>query len=104
IWVAETYYLVIQPITFALVYVGTTLKNLADVTHGWGPFSKTRWAFVILSCMVSLILMLIVTKVAKSALDKALSEGVDIAGSGTESSSAVEEARIDIHEPLLDKD
>ncbi|KAJ0484151.1 putative SNARE associated golgi family protein [Helianthus annuus] len=42
-----------MPITFALVYCGTTLKNLSDVTHGWGPFSKTRWAFVILSCMVS---------------------------------------------------
>ncbi|KAF5767216.1 putative SNARE associated golgi family protein [Helianthus annuus] len=92
-----------MPITFALVYCGTTLKNLSDVTHGWGPFSKTRWAFVILSCMVSLILMLIVTKVAKSALEKALAEGVDIVGSGAESSSAVEEARVDIHDPLLVK-
>lgn len=33
----------LQPITFALVYVGTTLKDLSDVTHGWGEFSKTRW-------------------------------------------------------------
>lgn len=31
-----------QPITFALVYVGTTLKDLSDVTHGWHEFSKTR--------------------------------------------------------------
>ncbi|KAJ0638457.1 putative SNARE associated golgi family protein [Helianthus annuus] len=35
-----------MPITFALVYCGTTLKNLSDVTHGWGPFSKTRWVRV----------------------------------------------------------
>ncbi|KAH0730680.1 hypothetical protein KY289_001868 [Solanum tuberosum] len=34
-----------MPITFALVYVGTTLKDLSDVTHGWGEFSKTRWNF-----------------------------------------------------------
>ncbi|CAI9770377.1 unnamed protein product [Fraxinus pennsylvanica] len=32
-----------MPITFALVYVGTTLKDLSDVTHGWGEFSKTCW-------------------------------------------------------------
>ncbi|MFS8006408.1 hypothetical protein Hanom_Chr14g01248851 [Helianthus anomalus] len=63
----------------------------------------SKLAFVILSCMVSLILMLIVTKVAKSALEKALAEGVDIVGSGAESSSAVEEARVDIHDPLLVK-
>ena len=35
--------LLLQPITLALVYVGTTLKDLSDVTHGWGEFSKTRW-------------------------------------------------------------
>ncbi|KDO74817.1 hypothetical protein CISIN_1g0251201mg [Citrus sinensis] len=32
-----------MPITLALVYVGTTLKDLSDVTHGWNEFSKTRW-------------------------------------------------------------
>lgn len=32
-----------QPITVALVYAGTTLKDLSDVTHGWGEFSKSRW-------------------------------------------------------------
>ncbi|XP_076932050.1 uncharacterized protein LOC143597424 [Bidens hawaiensis] len=92
-----------MPITFALVYVGTTLKDLADVTHGWDQFSKTRWAFVILSFFVSVILMLVVMKVAKSALDHALAEGADLDGTGTESSSVVEEARVDIHDPLLVK-
>lgn len=33
----------LQPITLALVYVGTTLKDLSDVTHGWSEFSTTRW-------------------------------------------------------------
>lgn len=32
-----------QPITFALVYVGTTLKDIADVTHGWSEVSTSRW-------------------------------------------------------------
>ncbi|XP_076949237.1 uncharacterized protein LOC143621809 [Bidens hawaiensis] len=92
-----------MPITLALVYVGTTLKDLADVTHGWSQFSKTRWALVILSFVVSVILMVVVTKVAKSALEKALAEGIDIDGSGSESSSVVDEARVDIHESLLVK-
>nr|TKR78383.1 transmembrane protein 64-like [Populus alba] len=32
-----------MPITLALVYIGTTLKDLSDVTHGWSEFSTTRW-------------------------------------------------------------
>ncbi|PIA25001.1 hypothetical protein AQUCO_13500016v1 [Aquilegia coerulea] len=36
-----------MPITFALVYVGTTLKDLSDVTHGWGEISTTRWVSII---------------------------------------------------------
>ncbi|MBA0681445.1 hypothetical protein Goari_023247, partial [Gossypium aridum] len=41
------------PITLALVYVGTTLKDLSDVTHGWNEFSTARWAFLILGLVVS---------------------------------------------------
>ncbi|XP_040995362.1 TVP38/TMEM64 family membrane protein slr0305-like [Juglans microcarpa x Juglans regia] len=32
-----------MPITLTLVYVGTTFKDLFDVTHRWSEFSKTRW-------------------------------------------------------------
>lgn len=67
-----------MPITFALVYVGTTLKDLSDVTHGWGEFSKTRWAMIILGLLVSVFLIICVTKVAKAALEKALAENEDI--------------------------
>ncbi|XP_022722784.1 uncharacterized protein LOC111279963 isoform X2 [Durio zibethinus] len=42
-----------MPITLALVYVGTTLKDLSDVTHGWSEFSTARWAFLILGLAVS---------------------------------------------------
>ncbi|KAG6393005.1 hypothetical protein SASPL_147235 [Salvia splendens] len=60
-----------MPITLALVYVGTTLKDISDVTHGWSGFSKTRWAFIALSLVVS----------AKAALEKALAENEDMDGS-----------------------
>ncbi|PKA60871.1 putative membrane protein [Apostasia shenzhenica] len=32
-----------MPITLALVYVGTTLKDLTDVTHDWSDISTSRW-------------------------------------------------------------
>ncbi|KAJ6897583.1 hypothetical protein NC652_024399 [Populus alba x Populus x berolinensis] len=34
---------ILMPITLAFVYIGTTLKDLSDVTHGWSEFSTTRW-------------------------------------------------------------
>ncbi|KAG8370161.1 hypothetical protein BUALT_Bualt14G0088500 [Buddleja alternifolia] len=67
-----------MPITLALVYVGTTLKDLSDVTHGWGEFSKTRWAFIVLGLVVSVVLIICVTRVAKAALEKALAENEDL--------------------------
>nr|GMD86972.1 TVP38/TMEM64 family membrane protein slr0305 family [Ipomoea batatas]GMD88287.1 TVP38/TMEM64 family membrane protein slr0305 family [Ipomoea batatas] len=67
-----------MPITFALVYVGTTLKDLSDVTHGWGEFSKTRWVFIVLGLLVSVVLIICVTRVAKAALEKALAENDDV--------------------------
>lgn len=36
-----------MPITFAFVYVGTTIKDLSDVTHGWNEISTTRWKIVL---------------------------------------------------------
>nr|CAD1833617.1 unnamed protein product [Ananas comosus var. bracteatus] len=67
-----------MPITLALVYVGTTLKDLADVTHGWSEISTTRLVLIISGFIVSVILVVIVTKVAKASLDKALAENPDV--------------------------
>ncbi|CAL0309062.1 unnamed protein product [Lupinus luteus] len=94
-----------MPITLALVYAGTTLKDLSDVTHGWGEFSKTRWAFIISGLVISVVLMICVTKVAKSALDKALAENEDI--DGITSSSALpivaESSSLDLNQSLIIK-
>lgn len=69
-----------MPITFALVYIGTTLKDLSDVTHGWGEISTTRWIFIASGFVISVILLAYITKVAKTSLDKALEEGAGIEG------------------------
>lgn len=69
-----------MPITLALVYVGTTLKDLSDVTHGWNEVSKTRWIFIATGFVVSVILVFCITKIAKSSLNKALAENGDFEG------------------------
>ncbi|GMN48763.1 hypothetical protein TIFTF001_017919 [Ficus carica] len=69
-----------MPITFALVYVGTTLKDLSDVTHGWHEMSKTNWAFVALGFGMSMFLLFCITKVAKASLEKELAENAEIEG------------------------
>ena len=90
-----------MPITLALVYAGTTLKDLSDVTHGMGEFSKTRWAFLLLSLSVSVVLMIIVTRVAKTALDKALAENEDLEGNFIPQEPSI--VADDLHHPLLVK-
>lgn len=67
-----------MPITLALVYVGTTLKDLSDVTHEWSEISTSRWVAIILGFLISVILMVCVTKVAKTALEKALAENPEV--------------------------
>ncbi|KAK8928219.1 hypothetical protein KSP39_PZI017311 [Platanthera zijinensis] len=63
-----------MPITLAFVYVGTTLKDLTDVTHGWSEISPSKWVLIISGFVVSGVLMVCVTKVAKASLEKALAE------------------------------
>ncbi|KZV17244.1 hypothetical protein F511_24036 [Dorcoceras hygrometricum] len=91
-----------MPITLALVYVGTTLKDLSDVTHGWNEFSKTRWAYIVLGLAVSVVLMICVTRVAKAALEKALAENKD---TDTDALSPqlpiVDESSHNLHQPLI---
>ncbi|PKI77150.1 hypothetical protein CRG98_002432, partial [Punica granatum] len=93
-----------MPITLALVYVGTTLKDLSDVTHGWNEFSPSRWVFLISGLVASVVLMYIVTKVAKNALEKALAENEDINSvlPSPELPVAVESAA-DLSQPLIIK-
>ncbi|XP_031495141.1 uncharacterized protein LOC116260791 [Nymphaea colorata] len=93
-----------MPITFALVYVGTTLKDLSDVTHGWSEISTTRWVMLVSGLVLSVILMICVTKVAKSSLEKALMENdaaVDVVASSQLPISV--DPSMDLHQPLIIK-
>ncbi|KAJ9700224.1 hypothetical protein PVL29_005850 [Vitis rotundifolia] len=95
-----------MPITLALVYIGTTLKDLSDVTHGWHEFSTSRWIFIGLGLVISVILMVCVTKVAKAALEKALAENEDIDGivaSPQSPTPIVSNPSLDLQQPLVVK-
>ncbi|XP_057474314.1 uncharacterized protein LOC130762602 [Actinidia eriantha] len=93
-----------MPITFALVYVGTTLKDLSDVTHGWDEVSKTRWVLIAAGFVISVILMVYTTKVAKASLDKALAENADIDSIlASAVLPIVQEPPLDLQTPLIVK-
>lgn len=96
-----------MPITFAFVYVGTTLKDLSDVTHGWSKVSTTRWIFILSGLMTSAVLIMCIMKIAKASLDKALAENADIEGIlGSEEASTLPikgDPTLDIQQPLVIK-
>ncbi|CAI9771011.1 unnamed protein product [Fraxinus pennsylvanica] len=92
-----------MPITFALVYVGTTLKDLSDVTHGWGEFSKTRWALILLGLVISVVLIICVTRVAKAALEKALAGNEDVDDIASPQLPILADSAINLHDPLIIK-
>jgi len=68
------------PITLVLVYVGTTLKDLSEVTHDWDGISTSRVVYFLSGLLISGILMVCVTKVAKSSLENALAESDETQG------------------------
>ncbi|KAF3436322.1 hypothetical protein FNV43_RR23414 [Rhamnella rubrinervis] len=82
-----------MPITFALVYLGTTLKDLSDITHGWNEISTTHWVYVALGFGVS---------VAKASLEKALAENVEVEGLLSPSMLPIlADSPSDVHKPLI---
>ncbi|KAL9662836.1 hypothetical protein QQ045_027671 [Rhodiola kirilowii] len=94
-----------MPITFALVYVGTTLKDLSDVTHGWDDVSTTRWVLMAAGFVVSVLLIICIMKVAKASLDKALAENAELEGSFAPSGLPIlsESPQLDLQKPLIIK-
>ncbi|KAK1380129.1 SNARE associated Golgi protein family [Heracleum sosnowskyi] len=89
-----------MPMTLALVYIGTTLKDISDVTDG--ESSKNSWAFLVFGLVVSVVITMCVTKVAKSALDKALAESnMDCEASEEESSKSG--SQVSLQQPILVK-
>ncbi|XP_031500641.1 uncharacterized protein LOC116264509 [Nymphaea colorata] len=94
-----------MPITLALVYVGTTLKDLSDTTHNWNQISTMRWVILASGIVLSVVLMVCVTKVAKCSLEKALMEN-EVGVNDDEPSSQLPVSvnpSVDLYQPLIIK-
>lgn len=91
-----------MPITFVFVYIGTTLKDLSDVTHGWHEISKTRWIFIASGLMISVIMIIYIIKVAKASLEKALAENGEIDLDSPGLPILADSALGLLHQPLID--
>lgn len=63
-----------MPITGVLVYVGTTIKDLSDISHHWGHFTTFEWTLLVIGLAASVVLIAIVSKVARRSLNKAILE------------------------------
>ncbi|XP_022758197.1 uncharacterized protein LOC111305181 [Durio zibethinus] len=91
-----------MPSTFGLVYIGTTLKDLSDVTHGWNEVSTVHWVFMALGFAVSVIMIVYITKVAKASLDKTLAENAKMERIfGPAMLPIVADSSLDIQKPLI---
>lgn len=93
------------PITFALVYVGTTIKDLSYVTHGWKDVSLAHWILLTVGFVSTVVLMILVDRVARKALNDAIQENegkVDIICTFTDSALASEPC-LDLQQPLIVK-
>jgi len=93
-----------MPITFGLVYIGTTIKDLSDVTHSWSEISMARWILLTAGLLASVVLIFLVTQIAKRSLAKALEEDGKLDGISVPTDSAIAiEACLDVNQPLLVK-
>jgi len=93
-----------MPITFGLVYIGTTIKDLSDVTHSWSEISMARWILLTAGLLASVVLIFLVTQIAKKSLAKALEEDGKLDGISVPTASAIAiEACLDVNQPLLVK-
>ncbi|KAI4349544.1 hypothetical protein L6164_010122 [Bauhinia variegata] len=91
-----------MPITFAFVYIGTTLKDLSDIRHGWNEVSTSHWIFIVMGFGISVISLFCITRIAKASLDKALAEHAKMESVLVPSMlPIVADAAADIQKPLV---
>ncbi|CAK9258112.1 unnamed protein product [Sphagnum jensenii] len=85
-----------MPVTLTFVYVGTTIKDIADISHSGRHFTRAR--------LVSFVVGILVTRIAKDALRRAMDE--DEAKSDTAVNSSTEppattDTSLELHQPLI---
>ncbi|KAL2630660.1 hypothetical protein R1flu_015346 [Riccia fluitans] len=62
-----------MPLTLVFVYVGTTIKDITDIDHT-GHFTPARWLMICVGLGTSVVIVILVTRIAKDALQRAVDE------------------------------
>lgn len=65
-----------MPMTLVLVYAGTTIKDITDFSRHDGHFTLARWLLLGSGLFTSVVVVIVVTRVAKDALQRAVDEEV----------------------------
>lgn len=92
-----------MPITLALVYVGTTIKDLSDITHHWGHFTTFEWILLMIGLSATVVLIIMVSRLARQSLDKAILE-IETESTSLQVDSPPGNADAsDLHRPLMIK-
>eukprot|EP00897_Mesotaenium_endlicherianum_P006086 jgi/Mesen1/5505/ME000277S04712 len=63
-----------MPVTFAFVYIGTTIKDVSEIGTSQGSMGATQWWMLGVGLVTTVFAVLMITRVAKEALQKAIDE------------------------------
>ncbi|KAG0573988.1 hypothetical protein KC19_VG226700 [Ceratodon purpureus] len=86
----------VMPMTLAFVYVGTTIKDIQDISHGGAHFTRARVIMLSVGFAATIVVAILVTRIAKDALRTAIEE------SGSENDMGlVADDESDVRQPLI---
>lgn len=93
----------VMPMTLAFVYVGTTIKDIADISHDGAHITNSRLIVLGVGLLATIVVGILITRIARDALRTAIEE------SGCENETIVVvtdplgslEKEPDIRQPLI---
>jgi hypothetical protein len=64
----------VMPMTLAFVYVGTTIKDIQDISHGGARFTRAHVIMLAVGFVATIVVAILVTRIARDALCTAIEE------------------------------
>lgn len=64
----------VMPMTLAFVYAGTTIKDIAEISHGGAHFSRARVIMLAVGFVATILVIFLLTRIARNALRTAIEE------------------------------
>ncbi|CAK9276970.1 unnamed protein product [Sphagnum jensenii] len=63
-----------MPLTLAFVYVGTTIKNIADISQGGGDFTRGHFIMLMIGLVLTIVAVILVMWIAKNSLERVIED------------------------------